>query len=380
MRPEIVIGAQLFVLDQVGNRIDRRDRDLARLAFDVELLLAPGGAEGREDRFEPLDPFRALAVLEILPPLFQQLLAPRRATVRDPLHQRLEGLCCTEPPSHHADVSVLARIDAGTRLARLVAGALADGAVEVPFGNRVLERKGNAFLAGDVDPLTVIGALALQQRVQRCDRSEDRGRQIALLAGNGNRSGLRIAAERQQPAGGEQRQIGGAEFRARSVLAIGRDRDEDDARVAALHLLVAEPPGRQRAGREGLDDDVAPVDEIAEQLAALRVFEVERDRFLVGVPERMRAACHAAVDDLQRRSAAQRAAAGRLDADDFGAEIAQQPAGVGDRIGGEIEHTNAGQCAVICCFSAGSFIRHGCMGAKLATAIEWQARPSLASF
>ena len=46
--------------------------------------------------------------------------------------------------------------------------------------------------------------------------------------------------------------------------------------------------------------------------------------------------------------------------------------GIGDRIGSEIEHTNAGQRAVIRCINSGSFIRHGCMGAKLAAAAQSQ--------
>ena len=82
---EIAVGAQLLVRDHVGDRIHRRNRDLARLALAVKLLLAARGAESAEDRLKAVDAFCALAVFEILPALLQQFLAARRAALGDPL-------------------------------------------------------------------------------------------------------------------------------------------------------------------------------------------------------------------------------------------------------------------------------------------------------
>jgi hypothetical protein len=91
-------------------------------------------------------------------------------------------------------VPVLARIDAGAGLARLIAGAAADAVRQVPFGNCILEREGDAFLARDVEPLAAIGALTLKQRFKSCNRTEYCGREKTLLAGDRDRADLRIAA------------------------------------------------------------------------------------------------------------------------------------------------------------------------------------------
>ena len=114
-----------------------------------------------------------------------------------------------------------------------------------------------------------------------------------------------------------------------------------------LEVDRARPRTRRR---RRLDHHVARRRETREQLAPGGAGEIERDAALAGVEKRMREA-HA----LSRRPAlvrgelAHRRAFRRLDAHDVGAEIGEQPAGIGGVIRGEIEHANAGERGRIGC-------------------------------
>src|SRR3954447_25994102 len=160
---EIRVRRELRVLQNVGDGVYRRNRDLAGLTFAIELLLAARPAERAEDFGKSLDPFARLAVLEVLPLRFEQRRPVRQLGARDPLRQRHESLGGAEPTRHHADVTVLARIDAGAGLTCAVAEAPAHVGIDRPFRHRVLERERYAFLPGHVDPATLAGLRALEQ-------------------------------------------------------------------------------------------------------------------------------------------------------------------------------------------------------------------------
>ena len=94
--------------------------------------------------------------------------------------------------------------------------------------------------------------------------------------------------------------------------------------LRARERVVAEPPLLQRARPEVLDDDVAALDEIEEQVAACGLAQVERDGFLVaGVhrPEEVVPVEFGLSPGAQRIRRPR-----RFDLDDLGAHVAEQPA------------------------------------------------------
>ena len=116
-------------------------------------------------------------------------------------HERLGG---AETARHHADVAVLARIDAGAGLARAVAVTAPHVAMDRPLGDRVLEREGDAFLTGHVEPLAPRrSACARRRAASAATAPKIPAASMRLLALDGERLGVAIAAERQEAAGGQ---------------------------------------------------------------------------------------------------------------------------------------------------------------------------------
>ena len=60
-------------------------------------------------------------------------------------------------------------------------------------------------------------------------------------------------------------------------MAVAGDRTIDQARVYRVQRLVSEPEPVQRAWAEILDQNVRPLDQAVEELAASILFEIERD-------------------------------------------------------------------------------------------------------
>ena len=129
----------------------------------------------------------------------------------------------------------------------------------------------------------------------------------------------------------------------------------DDARIARRHSLIADPQPVHHAGAHVLDDRIRPFAQLEQDLAVRRVLEVEHDATLVAVDAGEEAA---EVDTVrptlarplesrwERRYPTRSVAAGRLDFDDVGAEVAQQRRSVGP---GErhraVDHGDVGQGA-----------------------------------
>src|SRR6185503_11548852 len=63
-------------------------------------------------------------------------------------------------------------------------------------------------------------------------------------------------------------------------------RGDDHARIELVDVLPGQPHAVERAGREILNQHVAILDQAIEDLAALRVLGVDRDRALVAVEHR----------------------------------------------------------------------------------------------
>ena len=105
-------------------------------------------------------------------------------------------------------------------------------------------------------------------------------------------------------------------------LAEAGDAHHDQARIDRAQLLIAQVPALHRAGPEIFDQDVAFANQVAHDLLAFRLAQVQRDRFLVArhhrPPERFSVG-------LLASPFAHRVAFARLLAlDDFRAEIGKQ--------------------------------------------------------
>ncbi len=109
----------------------------------------------------------------------------------------------------------------------------------------------------------------------------------------------------------------------RSGLPVAGHPHQDDAPIAFAQNVVAEIPLLQRARPEVLDDDVGALDEVEEEVAAAGLTQVERDGLLVaGVhrPEEVVPVEFGLPPGAQRIGRAR-----RLDLDDLGAHVAEQP-------------------------------------------------------
>ena len=139
--------------------------------------------------------------------------------------------------------------------------------------------------------------------------------------------------------------------------------------LRAFSVVVTQAPLLQRAGPEVLDDDVGALDEIEEEVAARGLAQIERDGFLVaGVhrPEEVMAVEFGLSPGAQRVGRSR-----RLDLDDLGAHVAEQPARErpGDqradlddadavqRAGGVIVRTRAGAASPCRCRRPGAACR-----------------------
>jgi hypothetical protein len=239
-------------------------------------------------------------------------------------------------------MAVLARIDPGAGLARAVAQAATHVPIDRPFRHRVFERERHAFLPRHIDPAALAGLRALVKRGEHRDRAVDARCQHRLLALYSERLAVDIAAERQQPAGCEQCQVGCLISGIGSVAAERRYRHQHETRVALADELKVDVVGGGR-GRS-LDHRVAACRQFREQLTAGRGHEIERDAALAGIEKGVRKAQRrAGRAGLARGNAAQRRAFRRLDAHDIGPKIGQEPPRIGGVIRREIENADSRQ-------------------------------------
>ena len=202
---------------------------------------------------------------------------------------------------------------------RLGVGAVAQvaGEVRAHQDHRHIEH-------GHIDALAASGALALEQR-----RREREG--AAHAGGVVDRGGAEFdwvhvlgAGHGHDPGGRLDHVVIGGLRSARAVLAEGRKRGVDQARIDRRERLVAQPQCFERAGPVILHEDVGCGDELLESVAIRRRLQIERDGALVGGLREERGAHVAAVERLVRAAgAALIGLLGMLDLDHVGPEHGQ---------------------------------------------------------
>jgi hypothetical protein len=161
---------------------------------------------------------------------------------------------------------------------------------------------------------------------------------VGHRAAHARRGIARHAGERHQPTHALRDGVVAGLARERAGLAEAGHRGVDHSGIHRAHRRVAQAELLGHAGQEVLDDHVRPPRQLEGQPRALGLLQIHRDPALVAVHRRERRA-HPAV-------AAQRAqvvaAAGPLQLDDVGAQVAQQgrAIGAGDDAG-EVEDADA---------------------------------------
>jgi hypothetical protein len=181
------------------------------------------------------------------------------------------------------------------------------------------------------------GAHAIVVREQRAFRT---GVQVALRHRDAQRCAVGVAVQAQRAARGLQDEVAVRPVRLGTALAERRDRHVHQRRIHRRQVGVAEAARRHHARGRRLDEEVGAARE-AEQLVTVRaVVEVEHDAALAareGPP--VQRALRVLDVAGERPDATGTRAAGRLDVDHVGAEVAQDLAAEDSAVVGEVEDT-----------------------------------------
>ena len=239
-----------------------------------------------------------------------------------------------DPAAVGAAVGVARRV-----VDRAVAPALLLEAERLPDRGLRAEQREDRLDQRRVDHLAAAGGGARLQRGHDREGGGERGDAVGEAERRQRGRAVRLAGDRGEAAHrlGERAEAGPRAVRPE--LAEAGDARDDEAGVERVQHLGADAPAFERAGSEVLDQHVGVGDELLEELRAVGVAEVQRDRLLVAAdhlpPQR-----HAVLDVAV---AAHRVAAlGVLDLDHVGAEVAEH--GRGHRSGEErcqVDHLEA---------------------------------------
>src|SRR6185369_7508305 len=128
----------------------------------------------------------------------------------------------------------------------------------------------------------------------------------------------------------------------RTLLAVARNRAIDQPRILLVQRRRIEAEALHYAGTKILDQDVALLGEVVDELARLGLLQVEAEALLAAVENSVVRAETVA----HRLAAAHVVAFGRLDLDDFRARVGEQPRAVRARDHrAEVQHADSLQRA-----------------------------------
>ena len=250
---------------------------------------------------------------------------PRKIAAFHHVHQPLEDAVGVRA-DHHV-LRVASEIGVRRNDAREVAsGALAQLLEHIVFWQRAFHHVEDGFVQRDIHDLALacVG-FPMAQRHEHADDAVQRSQRVADRKVGPHR---RPVGETGDVAQSTHRFADRAEPRLIAVrpgLPESREPEHDDARIPRRKLLVAEPPFFQCPRPEILDDHIGILCQPAHDPLPFGGPQIDGDRFLVPVlhvpPQR------GALVDFS--PVAQRIALGRLDLDDFGAELREEFPGKG---------------------------------------------------
>jgi hypothetical protein len=163
--------------------------------------------------------------------------------------------------------------------------------------------------------------------------------QISLRDGQPHGRPIVVAAKDQGAAGGQQDQVGVGVMRLRTRLSEAGDRNVNQRRIDRGEIFICELMVRHEARYERFDQKVRALSHSAQQIAPVRLLQIESDRPLVaavGPPQqRMFGIAHI----LRERPESPRGrAARRLNGDYVGAQIAQDLTAQKSTLVGEVQY------------------------------------------
>ncbi len=207
--------------------------------------------------------------------------------------------------------------------------------------DRVFEQRQLAVEQRDVNLLRLAGALAMQQCGVERDRGEQPAAQIANRGADAGQRHPRMAGDAHHPAEPLHHHVVGRIVGIGSGMTEARCRGIDQTRIARVQGIPAIAELFHRPRAEVLDQGVSLVEQPLENIAALRGFEVERDRFLAPVDR----------GEIGRFAIFERAVLARvvallrrLDLDHPRAQLGHQHRAIGSREdAGEIDDGDAGK-------------------------------------
>ena len=141
------------------------------------------------------------------------------------------------------------------------------------------------ILHRDLQFAALAGLLLLVERAEDADRHQHAGAGVADRAAGLDRRLARLAGDAHRAAGGLRDHVEGERFLVWAAFAEALDLAVDDAGVDLLQHVVAEAEALDRAGGEVLGEHVGLLDQLLDELDALRGLEVDRRRLLVGVED-----------------------------------------------------------------------------------------------
>ncbi len=129
------------------------------------------------------------------------------------------------------------------------------------------------------------GRLLLVERAEDADRHQHAGAGVADRAAGLDRRRPGSPVTLIVPPAGLRDHVEGERFLVRAAFAEALDLAIDDAGVDLLQHVIAEAEPLDRAGGEVLGEHVGLLDQLLDELDALRGLEVDRRRLLVGVED-----------------------------------------------------------------------------------------------
>ena len=263
---EGVLRAQMRIMLEVGKIERRHGRDARGLQECHRVVLFQGrgpGADGGIDQcLVGTARLRAGSLRRI-------------GQIRTPDHLT-QGMPLRIGTNSNADPLVVARARI-TIMRRPVRVVVADAFLIAQPGrrtqHRVTHQGGGDFLTGEVNPAPLAGLRALPQRGEYAERGEGTTGQVDRHA-HAARHAVGVTAQVGKPA--HRREDAGIR-RPGTVAATPGNGTQDDVRLDATQVFVAEPEAREGARGHVFDDDVALFDDLANQVEGLGILEVEAD-------------------------------------------------------------------------------------------------------
>ncbi len=257
---------------------------------------------------EPVDPHRELGTREVVEPEHPAEAHPLRRC-----HQR------------DADPVVLGREDAD-RIGRrkpVYSFARIAGAAEPGIRRLQIHQREAGLVHADIHPPPRVATSAGVQRRHHRDEAGQAADDRRLIVRRHHRP-LRRPDQLHHAGQRAAHRVGAGVIRVRPGAAEPAHIRDDQRRIGVAQCVEIEPQRRALIRRQRTDDHVRPRQAVAqarglEQHAGLAEIEIAEPRALGFV--------RACLD--QRRAAAGRIALRRFQLDDFGAEIRQQPRGIG---------------------------------------------------